>query len=49
MYEEAKIMPLKKGKTKEAIAYNIKELMKAGFGQKQAIAIALKKANKKKK
>ena len=42
-------MPLKTGKSKQAVNYNIKELKGAGFKQKQAIAIALDKARKKKK
>jgi hypothetical protein len=45
-------MPLKKGKSKEAVSKNIKTEMAAGKPQKQAIAIAMSKAgksNKKKK
>lgn len=45
-------MPLKSGKSKAVISSNIKTEMKAGRGQKQAIAIALnksKRSNKKKK
>jgi hypothetical protein len=34
-------MPLKKGKSKEAVKSNIKTEMKAGKPQKQAVAIAL--------
>jgi len=33
-------MPLKKGKSKQDISYNIKAEMKAGKPQRQAIAIA---------
>lgn len=45
-------MPLKKGKSKEAVSKNIKTEMAAGKPQKQAIAISMSKAgksNKKKK
>ena len=41
-------MPLKKGSSKADISANIKTEMKAGKPQKQAIAIALNEARKKK-
>jgi len=42
-------MPLKTGKSKEAVNYNIKELIDAGYPQRQAVAIAMDSAKKKKK
>ncbi len=39
-------MPLKKGNSKDAISYNIKELIRAGHDPKQSVAIALKVAGK---
>lgn len=42
-------MPLRSGKSKQVISNNIKEMMKAGHLQKQAVAAALAKARGKKK
>lgn len=42
-------MPLKNGKSQQVISSNIREMMKAGHPQKQAIAAALSKARGKKK
>lgn len=43
-------MPLRKGKSKNVIAQNIRELMHTGkYPQKQAVAIAFSKAGKSKK
>lgn len=42
-------MPLKSGKSKTAVSYNIKKEISAGKPQKQAVAIAMSKASKTKK
>ena len=42
-------MPLKKGKSKEAISANIGELVKAGHPKDQAVAIAYSVAGEKRK
>ena len=42
-------MPLKKGKSKETISHNIREMKAAGHPQKQAVAAALTTARKSRK
>ncbi len=42
-------MPLVAGRSNAVVSENVKELMKAGYPQRQAVAIALKKAGRGKK
>jgi len=44
--ERRTIMPLSKGKSRDAISKNIKTEMKHGKSQKQSVAIALNQARK---
>jgi len=41
-------MPLKKGSSRKTISTNIKEMIKAGHPQKQAVAAALRQARQSK-
>lgn len=42
-------MPIKKGKSKEVVSANIRELVKSGMKGKQAVAVALESAGATKK
>jgi hypothetical protein len=39
-------MPLKSGSSKKVVSANIREMMAAGYSQKQAVAAAMRKAGK---
>lgn len=40
------MMPLTKGKSQQTVSSNIKEMMKSGYSQKQAVAASLSNARK---
>ncbi len=42
-------MPLKAGKSNKVVSSNIREMVKAGHPQKQAVAAAMRKAGRPKK
>ena len=42
-------MPLKKGKSKKTVSKNIRELRHSGYPEKEAVAIAMNKAGKRKR
>jgi len=39
-------MPLKRGRSAKVVSANVRELRRAGYPQRQAVAIALHKAGK---
>jgi len=43
------LMPLYTGKSDKTVGRNIRKLMSEGYSQKQAVAIAMRKAGRKKK
>jgi len=40
------VMPLKKGKSRKVVSKNIREMVRSGHPQKQAVAAALNQARK---
>jgi uncharacterized protein YdaT len=42
-------MPLKRGSSSKTVSSNVKKLMDEGYSQKQAVAISLSKAGRKKR
>lgn len=42
-------MPLRKGSSKAVIAYNIREMVRAGHDRDQAVAAAMRQAGKRRK